>query len=234
MKKVDNTVANNTCDNVFFTKSSSYAKSIPLHGVNSLQPERARLPGCDRQVSAAGCWTPDRQPALGRCPCGRDVPVVRHVSRRDPVSNITLAVGVALLLCGLATALLGVYGYLLKGSSQFYIGSAAISGTVVFWTGVSGILTARRFGSNTVVRGFLAISTLGLLASIGLIIIGHLGARRHSGLLVDVLGGGQVCLGVINVILLVIGMVASACCRMTPRELEQRRRLYLNGAPLYS
>ena len=82
--------------------------------------------------------------------------------------------------------------------------------------------------------GFLAISTLGLLASIGLIIIGHLGARRHSGLLVDVLGGGQVCLGVINVILIVIGMVASACCRMTPEELQQRRELYLRGTPVYS
>ena len=81
--------------------------------------------------------------------------------------------------------------------------------------------------------GFLAISCLGLLASVGLIVIGHLGSRRHSGLLVDILGGGQVCLGVINVLLIVIGMVTSACCRMSPEEHRQRRQMYLRGTAVY-
>ena len=140
MKKIDNSVANNVCENVFFTKSSNYAKNIPVHGVNSLQPEPARYLGCERRAAGAGgqtgCWAAGAG-EVGRCPCGRDVPVVRHVSSRDPVSNITLAVGVALLLCGLATTLLGVYGYLLK------VRTSNVEGGVCGWGFVtSGALSA--------------------------------------------------------------------------------------------
>ncbi|XP_037080722.1 uncharacterized protein LOC119101574 [Pollicipes pollicipes] len=228
MKKVDNIVANNVCENVFFTKSPNYkAKNVAVHGLNNLQSS-VRYLSCEqrsRQARGHGGGPAD----IRRCPCGRDVLVRPRHARpprdKDPVSNITLAVGISLLICGVATSLLGVYGYLLKGGGQFYLGSAAISGLIVFWTGVSGVVAARRFTSCAAVRGFLVLSSLSLLASAGLIIIGHLGTRRHSGLLVDILGGGEVCLGVINVILLVIGMVASSCCRIAPSDLRRQRAL---------
>lgn len=73
------------------------------------------------------------------------------------------------------------------------------------------------------------LSGIGLLASAGLIIVGHLGTRRYSSVLVDVLGAGEVCLGVINFILIVIGIVTSSCCRMTSDGVR-RQRQYLRDA----
>lgn len=111
MKKVDNRVANNACDDVFFTESAKFKpKCIPVHGLNNLQTP-VRYLTCEQRAARG-------QPGVRRCPCGRDVPLAElradPETCRDPVSNITLAIGISLVICGLTTALLGVYGFLLK------------------------------------------------------------------------------------------------------------------------
>lgn len=115
MKKVDNIVANNVCDNIFFTKSANYKpKCIPVHGLNNLHSS-VRYLSCE-QRSRSGGLCPG---AVCRCPCGRDVtvrqpPEARRQADTDPAAHIVLAVGISLVICGIATSLLGVYGYLLK------------------------------------------------------------------------------------------------------------------------